>query len=60
MPHSWRADVDRDRARETRDGRHRDQPVWRQAAGGIGLVTLAGLFAIAVGALMSTVVSWLF
>jgi hypothetical protein len=52
--------VDRERARRAREGRSRDQPLWLQAAGGIGLVTLAGLLAIAVGAVMSAAVSWLF
>lgn len=37
-----------------------DVPVWRQALEGIGLVTLAALAAVAVGALMALVVSWLF
>jgi hypothetical protein len=35
-------------------------PLWRQAAVGIGLVTLGALVAIAVGVAMSAVVSWLF
>lgn len=37
-----------------------DRPVWRQALEGIGLVVAAGLLAVAMGALMSLVVSWLF
>lgn len=40
--------------------RDRDTPVWRQALEGIGLVTAAALTAVAVGALMAAVVSWLF
>jgi hypothetical protein len=49
--------------RERRMPRVRDRddlPVWRQAMDGIGLVTAAALLAVAVGALMSLVVSWLF
>ena len=37
-----------------------DAPMWRQAATGIGLVTLGALAAIAVGVLMAAVVTWLF
>lgn len=35
-------------------------PLWRQAATGIGFVTLGALAAIAVGILMAAVVTWLF
>lgn len=35
-------------------------PLWRQAAVGIGLVTIGALAAIAVGVAMAAVVSWLF
>ncbi len=35
-------------------------PLWRQAAIGIGLVTIGALAAIAVGVLMAAVVTWLF
>ena len=49
-----------DRRRDQLGRRDDDAPVWRQALEGIGLVTLAGLLAVAVGAAMSTVVTWLF
>ncbi len=35
-------------------------PLWRQAATGIGLVTLGALAAVAVGLAMAAVMSWLF
>ncbi len=50
-PESERNPLDRARA---------DVPLWRQAALGIGLVTLGALAAIAVGVLMAAVVTWLF
>ena len=37
-----------------------DVPLWKQAAVGIGFVTLGALAAIAVGVLMAAVVTWLF
>lgn len=40
--------------------RDAELPLWRQALEGIGLVTLAALIAVAVGAVMAVVVSWLF
>lgn len=40
--------------------RDAEQPLWRQALDGIGLVTIAALLAVAVGAIMAAVVSWLF
>ena len=42
------------------DQARRHVPLWRQAAIGIGLVTLGALAAIAVGILMAAVVTWLF
>ena len=42
------------------DRARRSVPLWRQAATGIGLVTLGALAAIAVGVLMAAVVTWLF
>ena len=48
---------DHDRRPRPRRGETR---LWRQALGGIGLVTLAGLIALGVGAVMALVVSWLF
>ena len=50
-PEQERNPVDRARA---------DIPLWRQAATGIGLVTLGALAAIAVGVVMAAVVTWLF
>lgn len=35
-------------------------PLWKQAAVGIGFVTLGALAAIAVGVVMAVVVTWLF
>ncbi len=52
--------VERREKRSPRGRGSMDRPVWRQALEGIGLVTAAGLLAVAVGALMSLVVSWLF
>lgn len=37
-----------------------DQPMWLQAAIGIGLVTAGALLAILVGVVMAAVVTWLF
>lgn len=37
-----------------------DLPLWRQALTGIGLVTIGALAAVAVGAVMAVVVTWLF
>lgn len=45
---------------EISTSRDRELPMWRQALEGIGLVTVAALVAIGVGALMSVVVAWLF
>ena len=50
-PEEQRNPLDRSRA---------DLPLWRQAAVGIGWVTLGALTAIAVGVLMAAVVTWLF
>lgn len=46
--------------RDPLDGGRTEVPMWRQAAIGIGLVTLGALAAIAVGVLMAAVVTWLF
>ena len=51
QPRPERDPIDRARA---------NVPLWRQAATGIGLVTLGALAAIAVGVLMAAVVTWLF
>lgn len=51
---------DRDHERTPIDRARKDLPLWRQAATGIGLVTLGALGAIAVGVLMAAVVTWLF
>lgn len=55
-------DRQRGRAREALGigNRGDEQPVWKQAATGIGLVTLGALAAVAVGLLMAAVLSWLF
>lgn len=49
----------RDR-RSPLDRERGDEPIWLQAAIGIGLVTLGALLAIAVGVAMAAVVTWLF
>ncbi len=49
-----------DSDREPVDRARVEVPLWRQAATGIGLVTLGALAAIAVGVLMAAVVTWLF
>ncbi|MFT4744761.1 MAG: hypothetical protein ACI9AD_000608 [Nitriliruptoraceae bacterium] len=52
---------DRERApRGPLSTRTEDAPLWKQAATGIGLVTLGALAAVSVGLLMAAVLSWLF